>query len=83
MANRRDTLINVRSEPVANSLRDSSVYQAILEDGRQEGRVEGAIEEARKVLLMVGSRSAWAGATSKMWIDIAKIDDLDRLEWQA
>jgi predicted transposase YdaD len=64
--------------PGMRSMRDSSTYQAILEEGRAEGRVEGRVEEARALLLELGTRrfgppDARASAT------LAAIDDHDRL----
>jgi hypothetical protein len=68
--------------PGLRAMRDSSTYQAILEEGRVEGRVEGRsegrVEEARELLIDIGSRrfgppDARASAT------IAAIDDHARL----
>jgi predicted transposase YdaD len=36
------------------SMKESSTYQAILEEGRQEGRTEGAVAEAKKFLRIYG-----------------------------
>src|SRR5437773_7375334 len=36
------------------SMKESSTYQAILEEGRTEGRSEGAVAEARKLLRVFG-----------------------------
>jgi predicted transposase YdaD len=35
-------------------MKESSTYQAILEEGREEGRGEGEVREARKVLRLQG-----------------------------
>jgi hypothetical protein len=35
-------------------MKESSTYQAILEEGRTEGRGEGAVTEARKLLRFFG-----------------------------
>ncbi len=36
-------------------MRESDTYQAILEEGRMEGRVEGQLKEAVRALLLVGT----------------------------
>src|SRR5437588_6282854 len=36
-------------------MKESSTYQAALEEGRSEGRSEGRIAEARRLLLFVGT----------------------------
>jgi hypothetical protein len=36
-------------------MKESSMYQATLEEGRSEGRSEGRIAEARRLLLFVGT----------------------------
>src|SRR4029077_10394431 len=38
------------------SMKESTTYQAILQEGLQEGLAEGAIKEARKLLLRLGSK---------------------------
>jgi hypothetical protein len=37
-------------------MRDSSTYQAILDEGRVEGRAEGRADEARALLVHLGTR---------------------------
>jgi predicted transposase YdaD len=37
-------------------MKESVTYQAIVAEGRIEGRAEGALEEAQKMLLLVGSK---------------------------
>jgi predicted transposase YdaD len=56
-------------------MRESSTYQAILEEGREEGRVEGA----RRLLLRLGTRKLGAPDASTE-ASLARIDDLDVLE---
>jgi hypothetical protein len=41
--------------PGIRSMRDSLTYQAILEEGRAEGRAEGRVDEARELLLELGT----------------------------
>jgi predicted transposase YdaD len=56
-------------------MRESSTYQAILEEGREVGRVEGA----RSLLLHLGTRKLGApdaGTAARL----SQIDDLDTLE---
>jgi predicted transposase YdaD len=64
-------------------MRESSTYQAILEEGREEGREQGReqgrVEGARRLLLRFGTRKFGApdaGAEAAL----ARIDDLDVLE---
>jgi predicted transposase YdaD len=65
------------------SMRESSTYQAILEEGRQEGREEGLnegkIAEARRVLRLQGDEAFGPpdAATAAL---IDQLDDLTRLE---
>ena len=44
-----------RMMPGIRSMRDSLTYQAILEEGRVEGRAEGRVDEARELLLELGT----------------------------
>jgi predicted transposase YdaD len=39
------------------SMRESSTYQAILEEGRAEGRTEGEVAEARKLVRLIGDKA--------------------------
>jgi predicted transposase YdaD len=39
------------------SMKESSTYQAILEEGRLEGRNQGAVAEARRVLRLLGDEA--------------------------
>jgi hypothetical protein len=57
------------------SMRESSTYQAILEEGRQEGRVEGA----RAILLQLGT-DLLGPPTPRARRAVARITDRDRLE---
>src|SRR5207302_236628 len=65
------------------SMKESSTYQAILREGVQEGRregfTEGAVNEARKLLLQLGSKKL-GRPSSRTQAMLAKIADLDRLE---
>ena len=58
-----------------HSMRDSSTYQAIMEDGR----VEGAVAEARKLLRRAGDR-LYGPADRPAATTIDGIDELARLE---
>jgi hypothetical protein len=69
------------------SMKESSTYQAILEEGRTEGRIEGraegraegAVAEAKKLLRVFGEdKLGTADAQTAAAID--RIDDLSRLE---
>jgi hypothetical protein len=69
------------------SMRESSTYQAILQEGheegrrmgREEGRTEGALVEARKLLRKFGGQ-AFGPPDSGTVAAIEQIDDLARLE---
>jgi hypothetical protein len=65
------------------SMKESSTYQAILEEGRTEGRaegrVEGAVAEAKKVLRLLGDKPFGVPDASTATA-IEQIDDLGRLE---
>lgn len=61
------------------AMRESSTYQAILAEGKAEGETEGALKEARKLLLALGSRRF--GAPSPAVRDtLASIATVQRLE---
>jgi predicted transposase YdaD len=60
-------------------MRDSTTYQAILDEGRAEGVTKGRTEEARKLLLRIGRKKLGpsAGAVEAA---VQAITDLERLE---
>lgn len=64
-------------------MRDSTTYQAILDEGRAEGltkgRVEGEVKEARKVLLRLG-RKHLGEPSSTTEAAVQAIHDVDHLE---
>jgi len=59
-------------------IEESSVYQGILRKGEAKGRAEGAVEEARQVLLRHG-RKKFGPTDERVEATIATIGDLDRL----
>src|SRR5260370_13617143 len=61
------------------SMKESSTYQAILEEGRNEGRSEGAVAEAKKLLRTFGEDKLGA-PDARTAAAIERIDDLGRLE---
>ena len=65
------------------SMKESSTYQAILEEGRQvgrqEGRSEGAVAEAKKVLRLQGNK-LFGVPDSRTATAIERIEDLAQLE---
>jgi predicted transposase YdaD len=65
------------------SMKESSTYQAILEEGRVEGRIEGrtegAVIEARKVLRLQGD-DAFGPADARTAAAIERLTDLAQLE---
>ena len=60
-------------------MRESSTYQAILQEGREEGREEGRVEGARRLLLRLGTRKFGLPDASTAE-SLERIDDLDMLE---
>jgi hypothetical protein len=60
-------------------MRESSTYQAILDEGREEGQVQGALREARKILLRQGGHK-FGKPEPAVETAIQAITDLDRLE---
>jgi predicted transposase YdaD len=65
------------------SMKESTTYQAILEEGRAEGRTEGlnqgAVAEAKKLLRMLGD-DAFGPPDARTAAVIDGLDDLARLE---
>lgn len=61
------------------SMKESTTYQAILKEGLQEGLAEGAVKEARKLLLRMGSKHL-GRPSARTQTALAKIADLGRLE---
>jgi uncharacterized protein HemY len=57
------------------SMKESATYQAIV----QEGLAEGAVQEARKLLLRLGSKQ-FGSPSARMQAALTKITDLGRLE---
>jgi hypothetical protein len=61
------------------SMKESSTYQAILEEGRAEGELRGAVTEARKLLRVFGDKQ-FGAPDARIMAVINRIDDLARLE---
>jgi predicted transposase YdaD len=61
------------------SMKESSTYQAILEEGRAEGMAQGAVAEARKLLRLFGDRTL-GPPDARIATIVERIDDLARLE---
>jgi predicted transposase YdaD len=61
------------------SMKESSTYQAILQEGRAEGRGEGAIAEAKRLLHRLGKK-ALGSPSARTITAIEQIEDLARLE---
>ncbi len=59
--------------------RDSTTYQAILEEGRQDGVIEGQISEARRLLLMLGV-NRFGEPDEATRVAFEAIGDVERLE---
>jgi hypothetical protein len=61
------------------SMKESSMYQALLEEGRAEGRIEGAMVEARKLLRLLGD-DAFGLPDARTAALIERLNNLARLE---
>jgi predicted transposase YdaD len=61
------------------SMKESSTYQAILAEGRREGREEGNVEEAKKVLRFQGE-GAFGTPDEETAALLEQLNDLARLE---
>ncbi len=61
------------------TMKESSTYQAILMEGRQEGNKEGAVSEARKLLKVFGG-GFFGPPDAKAVAAIERIEDLAQLE---
>lgn len=61
------------------SMKESSTYQLILEEGRTEGRNEGALAEAKKVSRLLGEE-AFGPPDARITAHIERLNDLTRLE---
>jgi predicted transposase YdaD len=61
------------------SMRESSTYQAILAEGRDEGLAKGAVAEAKKVLRLQGD-AAFGTPDARTAAVLEGINDLARLE---
>ena len=60
-------------------MRESSTYQAILTEGREEGREKGRVEEARAILLRLG-RKHLGPPDERVREAITRLSDHERLE---
>jgi predicted transposase YdaD len=60
-------------------MKESAMYQLILEEGLVKGREEGRIEEARKLLRRLGERRL-GPMTPEIRVRIEAISDVDRLD---
>ncbi|HBI45291.1 MAG TPA: hypothetical protein DDY78_20925 [Planctomycetales bacterium] len=64
-------------------MKESSTYQAIVEEGRIEGiargKAEGAVAEFKKMLRMIGEQAFGAPDTATLTA-IEKLNNLERLE---
>jgi hypothetical protein len=61
------------------SMKESSTYQGILEEGRSEGRAEGALSEAKKVLRLQGD-ALFGPPDSRITRLIERLDDVAQVE---
>ncbi|HTU93583.1 MAG TPA: hypothetical protein VMF69_26115 [Gemmataceae bacterium] len=63
----------------ARKMRDSTTYQAILDEGRAEGEIKGRAEEARRLLLRLG-RKHLGDAEATIETAVRAITDVEHLE---
>ena len=61
------------------NMKESVTYQAIVEEGRQEGRQEGRADEARRLLLRLGTLR-FGTPTEQAQTQIMTVPSLDKLE---
>jgi hypothetical protein len=60
-------------------MKESSTYQAILEEGRAEGMAQGAVAEAKKVLRLQGD-DAFGPPDTRTAAVLERLDDVTQLE---
>jgi hypothetical protein len=60
-------------------MKESSTYQAIVEEGRVEGIARGSIEEAKKLLRLIGEE-AFGPPDAATRAAIERLHNLERLE---
>ncbi|HZW34242.1 MAG TPA: hypothetical protein VFF52_26200, partial [Isosphaeraceae bacterium] len=80
-------LMALRYEPVfvkqlvegVYNMRESTMYQAILQEGREEGLIEGRVGEAQRLLLRQGG-IRFGPPDEATRAAVEAIGDLDRLE---
>jgi hypothetical protein len=73
-----DELSDQLLEGKRQTMRESTTYQAILREGRQEGIIVGRIEEGQQVLLRLGTKRPGPPDAATV-AAIESIQDLDRL----
>lgn len=61
------------------AMRESTTYQAILEEGRQEGIRLGEIRQAQRMLLSLG-QERFGAPSQKLRKRLERLEDLDRLQ---
>ena len=61
------------------SMKESSTYQAIVEEGRAEGIALGSVEEAKKLLRLIGEE-AFGPPDAATRAAIERLNDLERVE---
>jgi hypothetical protein len=60
-------------------MKESVIYQAIVEKGRAEGRGKGRMEEARRILLLLGG-SRFGEPVSEVVAAVNALTDVQKLE---
>jgi hypothetical protein len=60
-------------------MKESATYQAILDEGRIEGRAEGAVQASKKILLALGTKR-YGMPSARNLSAIEAITSVSRLE---
>lgn len=60
-------------------MKESVTYQAILEEGREAGEAAGRLDEARRILLLLGT-DRFGPPDPQVRAELDRIDVLERLE---
>lgn len=61
------------------AMKESATYQAILDEGRSEGREEGRVEEARRMLLLLGGER-FGPPDARVRAALDAMDSVEQLE---
>jgi predicted transposase YdaD len=62
------------------NMKESVTYQAIVEEGVLKGRLEGRLEEAKRILLRLGEKQFGKGAPATLRMQVESVQSLEKLE---